>query len=405
MKRISKTRVAVIFFMVTVSLALFVSILWANFYILSGYGAGPMVQQVEADGFTLVWWNMTAESGKVSVITSNGNEVSFEAVRTGDRFEARVRGLSPGTVYPYKIFMSGHQQDEALWREGETRTAKTGNTPFSFAVFGDSGSGSQGQYRLAETIESYPLDLILHAGDLVYSDGETEHYQKKFFSPYENIIAKVPFYPVLGNHDVRTENGAPFLETFSLPDNGPAGLDVGRCYWFSFAGAQFVGIDSTLDREILEQQVAPWLAEVLGTSEAEWKFVFLHHPPFSSATPRSGCQAIAQVLVPVFEETGVDVVFCGHNHFYERIGPLLNGEVDPDNGVLYVISGAGGKSLRKLNHLNPFTKAFYSASYSFTYVEVEEDVLKLRQINQRNEVVDEYILEKSDHTSGLTKKQ
>jgi len=400
MKRLSKRRLGIIFSMVTVTLVLFVSILWANYFILTAYGTGPMIQQVKTDGFTLVWWHRAAETGSISVTTANGNAVSFKAVRTGNRFEAGATGLSPGKVYRYKIYLSGSRQGEEFWKEGETRTAKTGGSPFSFAVFGDSGSGSKGQYHLAEIIESYPLDLILHTGDLIYPDGETEDYQKKFFSPYEDILSSVPFYPVLGNHDVRTENGAPFLETFSLPDNGPERLARGRCYWFSYAGACFVGIDSTLEKKVLEQQVVPWLADVLNSSDRRWKFVFFHHPPFSSGSLRSESQAVAQVLVPVFEETGVDVVFCGHNHFYERVGPLLDGDVNPDGGVLYIISGAGGKSLRTLNRLKPYTRAFYSASYSFTYIEVQDDVLQLHQINQADEVVDEYIL-KRDHRSSI----
>jgi len=200
-------------------------------------------------------------------------------------------------------------------------------------------------------------------GDLVYPRGEAKQYSRKFFKPYEKILRSTPFYPVLGNHDMKTEEGRPFLDTFSLPDNGPAGLEQGRCYWFTYSNAFFVGIDSTLDRDTLQDRVVPWLSEILKSSEAMWKFVYFHHSPYSSGSGSS--KLIKDVLVPVIEEEEVDVVFCGHAHQYERIGPVLKGEVNRSGGVLYIISGAGGKSLRSIKQLQPYTAAFYSLSYSF----------------------------------------
>ncbi len=51
-------------------------------------------------------------------------------------------------------------------------------------------------------------------------------------------------------------------------------------------------------------------------------------------------------LVPIFETYGVDVVFSGHDHDYERTEALRsNGIVEPGEGTVYVTTGGGGGSL------------------------------------------------------------
>lgn len=64
--------------------------------------------------------------------------------------------------------------------------------------------------------------LSLHDGDLVYGKGEAHDYPKKFFWTYRELISRLPFYPVLGNHDVTTDNGQPFLDTFTLVKDEPS---------------------------------------------------------------------------------------------------------------------------------------------------------------------------------------
>ncbi|GAI54662.1 unnamed protein product, partial [marine sediment metagenome] len=48
---------------------------------------------------------------------------------------------------------------------------------------------------------------------------------------------------------------------------------------------------------------------------------------------------VQQHLVPLFEENGVDMVFNGHSHVYER---YLH------NGIYYIVTGGGGAPLSTL---------------------------------------------------------
>ena len=63
--------------------------------------------------------------------------------------------------------------------------------------------------------------------------------------PYAKLLRFVPFYPSLGNHDVKTDDGAPWLRAFVLPENGPDGVDPERFYWFDYGDARFVALDTT----------------------------------------------------------------------------------------------------------------------------------------------------------------
>src|SRR5262249_30345539 len=115
--------------------------------------------------------------------------------------------------------------------------------PMRFLAFGDSGNGSNTQRAVAETMIAAKPDLIIHLGDLIYPNGSAEDFRRNFFDPYRELLARVPFMPSLGNHDVATNKGQPFLDVFVLPENGPKGIQPERNYWFDFGDARFVALD------------------------------------------------------------------------------------------------------------------------------------------------------------------
>ena len=98
----------------------------------------------------------------------------------------------------------------------------TDSSQFSFLVVGDSGCGSHlkhhPQRKIAEMMLQHLADthFILHTGDVVYQVGSSEYYYNNFINPYreflvggenpkqieyDNLTFKIPFFPVLGNHD------------------------------------------------------------------------------------------------------------------------------------------------------------------------------------------------------------
>jgi hypothetical protein len=126
-------------------------------------------------------------------------------------------------------------------------------------------------------------------------------------------------------------------------------------------------------------------------------------------------------LAEVFEAGGVDIVFSGHVHNYERSFPMrfkanpaamksvVGGEWTLDkkfdgvartkpDGVIYLISGAGGAGLYNPEQQDapatwqPFTDKFFSTVNSFTVVDAGGDQLSFRQITKDGQEVDRFVV-------------
>jgi hypothetical protein len=82
---------------------------------------------------------------------------------------------------------------------------------------------------------------------------------------------------------------------------------------------------------------------------------------------------LRELLAPFYSANGVDLVFNGHDHFYERTRPI--------GGVTYVTSGAGGAELYARATVNPFTAVFVNDRHGYTHVEVSGRTLRLRQMD------------------------
>lgn len=349
---------------------------------------GPLVQQAATESAILVWYTSRPAQCVLEVGAPPGvKRIPVES--SGRRHLARLDGLTPATEYPYAI-RSGDRELAAA----TLRTAGPPGQPIRFIVFGDSGKATREQYQLAAEIAARKPDFLLHTGDLVYPGGERRYFRERFFRPYRETIRCVPIWPSLGNHDVsEPEFGQPYLEVFELPGNGPAGLPPERSYWFSQGPACFVVIDSNLDEPTLREQVAPWLIEVFAASTAPWRFVVLHHPAYTVG-PHGPTERVQTALVPAFERAGVDMVFSGHDHLYCRTHPLRSGEmVPPDEGIVYVVSGAGGARLYEAvpQPRRPgYVAAFHDQRHGFTEIELAARELRLRHILLGGAIVDSW---------------
>jgi hypothetical protein len=353
---------------------------------------GPLVQMAAEDAVTLVWY--TTRPARCSV-TVGQSQTAQPAVADGNRNRVRISGLAPGTSYPYYISAGSRR----LTNELAFQTNRAADQRYTFLVFGDSGCGSRAQYLLAGQMasEQPPADFLLHTGDLVYPDGGRQRYEERFFAPYRHLLARVSFWPCLGNHDLGDDGqAAAYREVFELPDNGPAGLPIGHNYWFDYASCRVAVIDSNLDQATLLGQVAPWLAEVMAAPEARWRFVSFHHPPYTGGKYQPDL-TIQRALVPAMEEVGVDLVFNGHDHMYQRTHPLRGGQiVPPGEGIIYVISAAGGARIYEAADPRPdYIAVLDNQSFSFTQVTIAGDELTLRQIALDGHPIDEFTLRKS----------
>ncbi len=127
----------------------------------------------------------------------------------------------------------------------------------------------------------------------------------------------------------------PYLDIFTLPTNGEAGgVSSGseQYYSFDYGNVHFVSLDSQLSARDPDQLAAmkAWLIDDLSTNTSDWTIVIFHHPPYSKGanhdsddTEKVGGfdmpqQWMREEFVPVFDSYGVDLVYNGHSHSYER---------------------------------------------------------------------------------------
>ena len=261
-----------------------------------------------------------------------------------------------------------------------------------FAVIGDAGRGDKNQYDTAQQLAAwrarYPFDFILMLGDNIYIyDKQTpQDYPDKFEKPYAPLLeAGVKFYAAIGNHDDPTQiYYAPFnmdgkrYYTFRK-GQGPLGAVAG-------GGVRFFVLDS---RSFDPDQLA-WLKQELADSGSPWKIAYFHHPLYTSGRYQWGARALRREVEPLLIAGDVDVVLSGHEHFYERL--------QPQNGIIYFVSGAGGALRRNDIRASPATAKGFDDDCHFMLMEISGDKLYFQAISRTGETVDAGVITRSDRS-------
>ena len=244
-----------------------------------------------------------------------------------------------------------------------------------FAVIGDAGTGKRAQYEVAEQLALFhrksSFELVLMLGDNLYGREGPGDYKKKFELPYKPLLdADVKFYAALGNHD------NPKQRFYSL-------FNMGRKRFYAFRPAPQVQLFA-LDSTRMNRAQLSWLEEALRSSDSRWKICFFHKPIYSSGKRHGSSMKLRRKLEPLFVRYGVNVVFAGHDHVYERL--------KPQNGIYYFVSGAAGK-LRKRNVRRTYwTAEAFDTDRHFLLVEIAGDKLHFQAVSRTGETVDSGVL-------------
>jgi predicted MPP superfamily phosphohydrolase len=240
-----------------------------------------------------------------------------------------------------------------------------------FAVIGDSGTGDRDQYEVAQQMESYRklvgFDFVIMLGDNIYGGHAPRDFAQKFEIPYKPLLdAGVKFYASLGNHD------DPNIERLYKPFN----MGGQRYHTFKKNGAQFFALDS----DYMDAPQLKWLEDNLKGSNARWKICYFHHPLYSDGKMHGADLDLRNQLAPLLKTYGVNAVFSGHEHAYERI--------KPEDGIYYFILGSSGKLARHdFRESQQMIKSF-DRDRTFMLVEIAGDALYFQTISRSGETVD-----------------
>jgi hypothetical protein len=247
-----------------------------------------------------------------------------------------------------------------------------------FAVIGDSGTGRSPQYEIGRQMDllhkKEGFGFVLMLGDNIYPNGNPKLFKQRFEEPYKALLEDgVKFYASLGNHDV--VKGGPGEREY------PEFNMQGRNYYSFVQGdglVEFFALDSTH----MNPGQLGWLEDELRKSVSTWKIAFFHHPLYSTCLKHGSDLHLRSCLEPLFVKYGMNVVFSGHDHAYERL--------KPSQGVYYFVSGAAGQ-LRKgnINRNDPAFAAGNDSVNSFVYVTVNREQLVVQAISLNGERLDE----------------
>lgn len=322
-----------------------------------------------------VWYGK--QSGKYTS-KSRGNATVYSQLypfkgllnyTSGIIHHVKIDGLDPGTKYYYKC---GDSKIPAMSAEHDFETLPLPSPtsyPRRIAVIGDLGLTSNSSTTVDHLIQNDP-SLILMVGDLTYANqylttggkGAScyscafpdapirETYQPRwdgwgrFMEP---LTSRVPMMVIEGNHEIEPQVAGitfkSYLTRFAVPSE-ESGSTSNFYYSFNAGGIHFIMLGAYVDYNSTGAQYA-WLKEdlhKLDRTVTPW-LVAAWHPPWynSYSSHYQEFECMRQEMEALLYHHGIDIVFSGHVHAYERMNRVYNYTLDAC-GPVYITVGDGG---------------------------------------------------------------
>jgi predicted phosphodiesterase len=286
------------------------------------------------------------------------------------RHSITLRDLVPSTLYHYRV-KSGADVGE----DNTFHTAVERFEPFTLVAYGDTRTNANDHLAVVNRIIEHEPDLVLHSGDLV-ENGTVLSQWDVFFDTTKDLMKSVPFYPALGNHENNAQN---YYDLFYPPAGG--GKDNKQWYSFDYGNAHIICLDSDVRNST--DQIA-WLEADLArvADRVQWIFVNFHHPPYSSGSHGSEYATMPK-WIDAFERYGVDMVFNGHDHIYER---------SLSNDIWYIVTGGGGAPRYQVNQTPNPQQVYAEMTLHFCKLQINGAQLTFEMIRADGTVGDTFIM-------------
>jgi 3',5'-cyclic AMP phosphodiesterase CpdA len=219
---------------------------------------------------------------------------------------------------------------------------------------------------MARIHETFAFTFVIMLGDNIYGGQKPADLVKKFELPYKPLLdGGVKFFASLGNHDAQSNRTYPLWNM-----NGE------RYYTYKQGEVRFFVLDS----DYMDPKQLAWLEQQLRVATERWKISYFHHPLYSSAGRHGSEVDLRLVLEPLFLKYGMNAVFSGHDHVYERL--------KPQKGIYYFVSGSAGQLRRGDLKRTGMTEVGFDQDQSFMAVEIGSDVLSFKTVSRTGMTVD-----------------
>lgn len=386
----------------------------AHYLSTEAVDASNIRQVITADSTTsrtFMWQSDYAEDKSVVEYRKAGDDTTLmQLPASSDAFSddgvttyihtATVTGLEPGTAYEYRV---GAGDKRSSWQTFHTAQ---GND-FKALIFPDSQSSDYSVW--AATAQpawqrNQDAQFFINMGDLV--DNGQDHYQwNAWFDVVNDMIARIPVVPLLGNHetynkDWKVRMPEAYLHLFALPQ-----IDMekyqNQFYSFDYGDVHFVVLN-TQSQELadfepsLDEDEVAWFKRH-GQDEEEMENRPHAQGPASiwlCQPARTSCRRLSpegQLWMPLFDQYGVDAVLSAHLHTYRDRGHIKNFQRD-ESGPLYLITGVAGNvqypGLWKQHSLDEYV-APQPETDNYMSLEASEDSLTFRSFLPDGQLLEE----------------
>ena len=293
---------------------------------------------------------------KVQEMASSGSLSENYAVRINS---ALLTGLSANTEYVYKV---GDGTKMSELKSFKTTSGEKAGT--SFFVIGDTQAEDTTNLDLiTKELAKEEFDFGIQTGDAIDNGGNYAHWSKINNIFAGDYLGTKPIVHVLGNHEYYGDkDGSSSAAYFDLPGSKN---NVAPPYYSIVYENVYVAVINYTGADGY-REAAEWLKKDAFESDADWKIVTMHQPPYYT-NPIGSSSALQEILVPAFDDAGIDVVFSGHDHAYARTKPMIAGQVD-DNGTVYYICGSTGEKSYDIVFNDSFNFDVTSDNFNATYL-------------------------------------
>jgi hypothetical protein len=306
------------------------------------------------------WYTKTRTKSDVQIVKTseyNGSFSNADTYSSGTVTKFRdeychkvtVADLKSGESYTYRV----GDKTLGIWSDNGTFVTDDGDNQFSFITIADVQASSDENFAHAAQTMKGAMDtcqnaeFMVNLGDFVNDDtnDEWDWYFKNFAFANMNLT----FAPVAGNHDGNITNKLNinvFNSMFNLSNpntNSATNWVNGVYYSFDYGNAHFIVLN-TNDMYPMSQSQRNWLINDVNSSDADWNIVLMHRPSYSVGKniDKPDTVIMRDVLIPLFDELGIDLVYAGHDHTYYR-SYQVKGDKVVDN-VTYVTENYNGEA-------------------------------------------------------------
>jgi len=316
---------------------------------------------------------------------SDGNTVTTE-YGTDHQHKHTIANLVPGSKYYYRLTVDPNQYT------GSFRAAPPDDAnSVKFLAYGDTRANASifdhdmVDEAIVDAFEQDPnyQTFTMLTGDWV-DDGEEEgDWDNEFFNRScansLELQANLPINGCIGNHEWDDDSTPPtfFDKYWPYPY-------VDGFYWsFDYGPAHITIIDQYEKAYNRGSAQYYWLRNDLATTNKLWKILQFHEPGYSAGHHGDNYD-VQGYIQPLCEQYKVDIVFCGHNHYYARCDK---------NGVKHITTGGGGAPLHYDGSVNysEYVEVCVTAHH-FCKIDIRGDELTFQAVKPDATIIDEFVL-------------